>query len=108
MVPITIEPGPGEGLSLAGTLDGAEAPEVAGRIAAQLPAAGDARIDVSNLDVLDAGALQVLLDIAKGLEPGRRVFLVQPSEPLRMALEESGILDSGKFVVLALPFIWLG
>jgi anti-anti-sigma regulatory factor len=109
MATISIEPGPGEGaVSLTGSLDADTDSGVGPRIAAHLPAQGDAYIDVSQLDLLDASGLQVLLDIAEGLAPASRLLLVQPSEPVRMALDESGILDSGKVAVLTLPFIWLG
>ena len=131
MVPLRVAPGqPPRTVSLAGELDAATSGGVTGTVTSYLPGAGDARLDLSELDALDSAGLRVLLEIAEGLGPGSRLVLLFPTRAVRVVLEESGVLDSGKLVVAPvgpmartirldpesaplggpndLPFIWLG
>lgn len=117
-------------VSLAGELDVATAGGIADKVTSHLPGAGDARLDLSQLDTIDSSGLRVLLEIAEALEPGSRLVLLFPNRGVGIALEASGVLDSGRLVVAPvgpmtrtidldaepdplsrpsdLPFIWLG
>jgi anti-anti-sigma factor len=135
MVPLHVEPGPApRTVSLAGELDAASAHGVADQVALHLPGPGDARLDLSQLDALDAGGLRAIQKIADALGPGHRLVLLFPNKQVRSTLEASGILDSDRLTIAPggpldgirvinldvgldepylsspseLPFIWLG
>jgi anti-anti-sigma factor len=131
MVALRVAPGPApRTVSLAGELDAATSGGIADTVTSYLPGAGDARLDLSELDALDPAGLRVLLKIAEDLGRGSRLVLLFPTRQVRMALEASGVLESGKLVVAPvgpmtrtidldaepdplgtpsdLPFIWLG
>ena len=131
MVPFEIAPGPApRTVSLAGELNAMSAHGVVDQVALHLPGPGDARLDLSQLDVLDASGLRAIEEIADALGPGHRLVLLFPTKEVRRALEASGILDPDRLIVAPegpldgirivdldspafsqpsdLPFIWLG
>jgi anti-anti-sigma factor len=131
MVPFHVAPGPApRTVSLAGELNATSAHGVVDQVTLHLPGPGDARLDLSQLDVLDASGLRAIAEIADALGPDHRLVLLFPTKEVRRALEASGILDLDRIVVAPegpldgirivdldsptfgppsdLPFIWLG
>lgn len=89
------------GLRLSGELDLCSSPELSAALA-EIGADDPIHIDLSELTFLDSAGMNEILSLA-GSRSGRgRVVLMNPSEPVRRALEIGG-LDAHSAIEILLP-----
>jgi anti-sigma B factor antagonist len=75
----------------------------------RVPAAGDLRVDLSNVTFIDSSGLRIILEVHQEMQRnGRRLVLLDPSKPVARLVEIAGLASQLHLDEPDRPADWFG